>query len=449
MKFFKRVETVQNFDKPGRYILYWMQGAFRVRHNHSLEFAKYLCSKYNLPLKVLVIVDFSYPEANFRSFKFFLEGLKDVVVELTSKQINIDIVAGRFKDALKPYIDSAKIMVTDKSYLPALKNIKKAVYAESKITVYEVDTNLVVPVSLVSQKREYAAYTIRPKILKHLEDCKNDFEELTYKGAFLNPNIEINLDKIEDELLKQNLVFVSPAPYIGGYIEAKRILEEFISRKFKYYKDKRSDPNKDIESNLSPYLHFGNISPIEILNELKNAEGNSENYYSFQEELVVRRELSFNFTYYSNDLTNLENLLPSWAVKTLGDHKGDKREYIYSLDEFEEAKTHDEIWNAAQRELKNRGKIHNYMRMYWGKKIIEWSKTIDDAYKNMVYLNNKYAIDGRDPNSYVGILWCFGLHDRAFKEREIFGKVRWMSQKSLTKKFDLSEYVKKYGKANF
>jgi deoxyribodipyrimidine photo-lyase len=158
--------------------------------------------------------------------------------------------------------------------------------------------------------------------------------------------------------------------------------------------------------------------------------------------LVIRRELSHNFTYYSNDLTNLENLLPSWAIKTLHDHKDDKREYVYSLEEFEDNKTHDEIWNAAQRELKNIGKIHNYMRMYWGKKIIEWSKNIEYAYKNMIYLNNKYAIDGRDPNSYAGILWCFGLHDRAFKEREIFGKVRWMSQKSLVRKFDLNTYIK-------
>ncbi|MEO1784480.1 deoxyribodipyrimidine photo-lyase [Thermodesulfobium sp. 4217-1] len=442
MKFDRRVEEVQAFDKPGKYILYWMQGAFRTTYNHSLEYAKYLSNEQSLPLMVLVVIDFSYPEGNFRSFKFFLEGLKDVSDELISQQIGIDIVVGRFQDILRPYIDNAKMMVTDKSYLPNLINIKNAIYDENKITVYQVDTNLVLPVNLASPKREYAAYTIRPKILKHLEEHRHDFEEVKYNGAFLHPKIEIDLDNIENELIRQNLIFVSPAPYVGGYKEAKKNLDDFIGNKLKYYKDCRSDPNKDIESNLSPYLHFGNISPIEILNELEKVEGNPENYYSFQEELVVRRELSHNFTYYSNDLNNLENLLPSWAIKTFDEHEDDKREYVYSLEEFEDSKTHDEIWNASQRELKKRGKIHNYMRMYWGKKIIEWSKNIEDAYDAMIYLNNKYALDGRDPNSYVGILWCFGLHDRAFKERKIFGKVRWMSQGSLIRKFDLNKYIK-------
>jgi deoxyribodipyrimidine photo-lyase len=281
MKFYRRIEEVQVFDKPGKYILYWMQGAFRTRYNHSLEFAKYLSNEHLLPLMGLVIVDFSYPEGNFRSFKFFLEGLKDVSDELTSQQIGINIVIGRFQDVLRPYIDNSKIMVTDKSYLPTLKNIKNAIYDENKITVYQVDTNLILPVNLVSPKKEYAAYTIRPKILKHFEEYGNDFEEVRYKNEFLNSKIEINLDKIENELTKQNLIFVPSAPYIGGYKEAKKNLCDFFSKKFKYYKDSRSDPNKDIESNLSPYLHFGNISPIEILNELKNVEGNPENYYSF------------------------------------------------------------------------------------------------------------------------------------------------------------------------
>lgn len=442
MKFYRRVDEVQVFDKPGKYILYWMQGAFRTKYNHSLEFAKHLSNKQSLPLIVLIAVDFSYPEGNFRSFKFFLEGLKDVSEELIAHQIGIYIVIGNFQDVLRTYIDNAKIMVTDKPYLPTLKSIRNTIYSENKITVYEVDTNLILPVSLASSKKEYAAYTIRPKILKHLEDFRNDFEEVKYNNIFLTPNITIDFNNIENELNKQNLIFIPSAPYIGGYKEAKKILDEFISKKFKYYKDNRNDPDKNIESNLSPYLHFGNISPIEILNELEDLKVNPINYYSFLEELVVRRELAHNFTYYSGDLKNIETLLPSWAIKTFNEHKNDKREYVYSLEEFEDNLTHDEIWNAAQRELKNRSKIHNYMRMYWGKKIIEWSMTIEDAYNTMVYLNNKYAIDGRDPNSYVGILWCFGLHDRAFKERQIFGKVRWMSQSSLIRKFKLNKYIK-------
>jgi deoxyribodipyrimidine photo-lyase len=233
MKFYRRVEEVQIFDKPGKYILYWMQGAFRTRYNHSLEFAKYLSNEYLLPLRVLVIVDFSYPEGNFRSFKFFLEGLKDVFQELTSQQIGIDIIIGKFQDVLMTYVGNAKIMVTDKSYLPTLKNFRNAVYKENKITVYQVDTNLILPVNLVSTKREYAAYTIRPRILKYLEEYRNDFEEFKYKNAFLNSKTEIDFDDIENELNKQNLVFIPPAPYIGGYKEAKKILEDFVNKKFK------------------------------------------------------------------------------------------------------------------------------------------------------------------------------------------------------------------------
>ncbi|AEE14637.1 DNA photolyase FAD-binding protein [Thermodesulfobium narugense DSM 14796] len=442
MKFYKRIEKVQTFEKVGKYILYWMQGAFRVKYNHSFEYAKYLSNKHNIPLLVLIIVDFSYPEGNFRSFKFFLEGLKDVFEETISQQIGINIVVGSFQDVLKSYIDNAKIMITDKSYLPNLINIKNTIYSENKITIYQVDTNLVIPVNIVSQKKEYAAYTIRPKILKLLYEYRNDFEEIKYNGSFLKPKTEVDLNNIENELRKQNLVNVLPAPYIGGYKEAKKILDYFVSKKFKYYKDNRNNPEKESESNISPYLHFGNISPLEILDTLEIFDKSSENYYSFFEEMVIRRELAHNFTYYSNDLNNLENLLPAWAFKTFYEHKDDKREYVYSLEEFENSKTHDEIWNASQRELKKRGKIHNYMRMYWGKKIIEWSKNIEDAYDAMIYLNNKYALDGRDPNSYVGILWCFGLHDRAFKERKIFGKVRWMSQGSLIRKFGLNKYIR-------
>ena len=195
------------------------------------------------------------------------------------------------------------------------------------------------------------------------------------------------------------------------------------------------------ESDLSPYLHFGHISPREVAIKVrKAAKNNSSALEEFWEELIIRRELSFNFIYYNRMYDKFPELLPEWAQKTLKKHWDDQREYTYSKQEFETASTHDKYWNAAQLELIYRGKIHNYMRMYWGKKILEWSKTPNLAFDICLYLNNKYAIDGRDPNSYAGVAWCFGKHDRAWKERQIYGKVRYMNRNGLERKFKLENY---------
>jgi deoxyribodipyrimidine photo-lyase len=201
----------------------------------------------------------------------------------------------------------------------------------------------------------------------------------------------------------------------------------------------RNDPTLDYLSHLSPYLHFGQISPLYIA--LKVIDTDSRGKEAFLEELIVRRELSMNFVFYNEKYDSFE-AVPEWAKKTLKAHQKNKRQYTYSLEELETAQTHDAYWNAAQREMVGRGKMHGYMRMYWGKKIIEWSKTPEKAFQIALYLNNKYELDGRDPNGFTGVAWCFGKHDRPWGERPIFGNVRYMNDKGLKRKFDADRYVR-------
>jgi len=229
----------------------------------------------------------------------------------------------------------------------------------------------------------------------------------------------------------------------GGASEAKRLLADFISHKLKDYGELRSDPSLDCVSHMSPYLHFGQISPLYIAMQVQEAgKIPSKTREAYLEELIVRRELAMNFTQY-NPTYDSFRAIPDWAKRTLKGHQKDKREYVYSQDELEKGRTHDPYWNAAQKEMIVTGKMHNYMRMYWGKKILEWCASPEEAFRIAVYLNNKYELDGRDPNSFTGVAWCFGKHDRPWGERKIFGQVRYMNDVGLRRKFKIDDYVKK------
>ncbi|MCZ2845589.1 MAG: deoxyribodipyrimidine photolyase, partial [Candidatus Bathyarchaeota archaeon] len=227
----------------------------------------------------------------------------------------------------------------------------------------------------------------------------------------------------------------------GGNSVAKKHLEIFLKNKLDKYDELRNDPSLDFLSNMSPYLHFGQISPLYIALKVQDIESPGKNAYL--EELIIRRELSINYIFYNHNYDNL-NGLPAWSKETLRQHEKDQRDYIYSKSELENAETHDPYWNAAQNEMKLKGKMHGYMRMYWGKKIIEWSQSPQKAYKIALHLNDKYELDGRDSNGYTGIAWCFGKHDRPWKERKIFGKVRYMSAGGLERKFNIEKYANKF-----
>jgi deoxyribodipyrimidine photo-lyase len=256
-----------------------------------------------------------------------------------------------------------------------------------------------------------------------------DFESLVWEdiGNLLNKlKIKGEVDKVDG--------------FRGGTDQAMERLSEFLKSKIDGFQDLRNDPTMDYLSNMSPYLHFGQISPLYIaLQVLKTISPGKDAYL---EELIVRRELAMNFTFYNPNYDSL-NSLPEWAQKTLREHEKDKREYLYTCEELERAETHDAYWNAAQKEMVYQGKMHGYMRMYWGKKILEWTASPEEAYKVALYLNNKYELDGRDPNGYAGVAWCFGKHDRAWKEREVFGKVRYMNANGLRRKFKIERYVER------
>lgn len=440
-----RIRAIKEVSKKGRYILYWVQGAPRTRFNFSLEFAVYLANEHRLPLVVLVVVNPFYPEANFRSMKFFIEGLRDFKDALEGRNISFHLRLGSFHDVISSYYTGSGIMVTDTPYLPHIKKLREKVYEKLDATIYEVDNNLLVPVRIASSRREVGAYTLRPKILKLYRNFMS-FQEIVYKGDRPECVMEVDLENLAGFLNKYYKDELPETKLHGGEKEAHRTLNQFLESGFHHFADLRSNPAFDVESHLSPYLHFGFISPLEIILEASKVDTDPKNFDVLFEQLIVRRELAHNFTFYSENLSDLVDILPRWAYESLKNHEKDEREYIYTQDDLEKGDTHDVLWNAAQRELVFTGKIHNYMRMYWGKKIIEWTPSVDEAYRIMVYLNNKYALDGRDPNSYAGIGWCFGLHDRPFKERPIFGTVRYMSERGLRSKFEVEKYVARVSK---
>jgi deoxyribodipyrimidine photo-lyase len=228
--------------------------------------------------------------------------------------------------------------------------------------------------------------------------------------------------------------------YVGGASQALARLKDFLEHKLDHFTDLRNDPSQDFCSGLSPYLHFGQISPLTMALQVRATDSPGKD--ALIEELIVRRELAFNFVHYNPRYDQYDGLAP-WALRTLNFHAKDHREFLYTPEQFEQADTHDPYWNAAQREMVVTGRMHGYMRMYWGKKILEWSKTPKEAFDTALYLNNKYELDGRDPNGYAGVAWCFGQHDRAWGERPVYGKVRYMNANGLKRKFNIEAYVAK------
>lgn len=309
----------------------------------------------------------------------------------------------------------------------------------------QVETNVIVPIEVASIKEEYSAYTLRNKISKRLEEFALPLNEREYDKH--STDLELHFDEYDiediDKAISQLTIDKTVKRviyYKGGTSKAKLLLEDFISNKLSHYSELKNEPSEAYSSNMSPYLHFGQISPLYIYIKLMDIY--IEDKKAFLEELIIRRELSMNFVFY-NDKYDCYECLPSWAVNTLEKHLVDLREFIYSVKELEAAKTHDDYWNAAQKEMLITGKMHGYMRMYWGKKILEWSKTPQEAYNTAIYLNNKYLLDGRDPNGFAGIAWCFGKHDRPWGERTIFGLVRFMNDKGLKRKFNMERYMQK------
>lgn len=434
----------ENETTDGDYVLYWMQATQRVRYNHALGYAVGEANTLNLPVVVYFGLTDDFPEANVRHYRFMLEGLKETAAGL--EELGIQMIAVRTSPPAGAIELSkgASLAVVDRGYLKVQKSWRETAARGMDCPLIEVESDVVVPVEEASDKEEYAARTIRPKINDLLDKYLVDFDLATPDRDSLDLEIRgDSLDLDDPGGLASSLdVDRSVRPvdsYHGGYENARRRLDDFVEVKLDSYPEESNDPGKDYLSGLSPYLHFGQISPIEIALTVQEAGGPGVD--DFLEELIVRRELSMNFVHYNEDYDDLWKSIPGWAEESLKEHAEDNREYLYSPEEFEDGKTHDPYWNAAQLEMNLTGKTHGYMRMYWVKKILQWTENPQSAYEIAIYLNNKYELDGRDPNGFTGVAWCFGKHDRAWKEREVLGKVRYMSAGGLERKFAIDDYV--------
>jgi deoxyribodipyrimidine photo-lyase len=427
-------------------IIYWMSRDQRLNDNWALIFAQERAIKKKQPLIVVFCLQPEFLTATPRIYKFMLEGLKQIEQGLKSLNIQFIILEGSPEKKITEFIDTFKVssIITDFSPLKPKRNWIHKLLEKIQIPLYEVDTHNIIPCWEVSNKKEYAAYTLRAKIQKRLNQFLDNFplvrpHPYNWKESYAN----IDWDDFSSYIkLEGNKLHESE--FQAGETEGNSILNLFITNKLKTYSQNRNNPNLNGTSNLSPYLHFGQICSQRVVLEASKIMKISSLKGGFYDEIIVRKELSDNFCYYEPNYDNIDGL-HDWAKATLNIHRRDKREYIYTMEDFEMAKTHDKLWNAAQMQMVTTGKMHGYLRMYWAKKILEWTETPEIAMEIAIFLNNKYELDGRDPNGYAGIAWSIGgIHDRAWNERQVFGKIRYMSFNGMKRKFNINQFIERF-----
>lgn len=435
----------------GRYVLYWMQMFKRATHNHALNFAARMANERGLPLVVYEGLKYYYPHANDRLHTFILEGVAEKREAFARRGVRYVFYLQR--DANDPrhtvagLAAESALVVTDDFPCFIIPGHNRRLVAQVRVPVYAVDSNGIIPLSALG-KEEYAARTIRPKIKRLLPAYSAPLQ--TVRVARSAPDLKVHCPEtlVTDENVAALVAScdidhaVAPSPvYRGGARAGGTRLRHFVKKILPRYDTSRNEPAIDGTSRLSSYLHFGFLSAQEIVGAVESADAPRAAKEAYLEELIVRRELSFNFTRHNASYDSLD-AVPDWARRTMDEHAGDPRPALLTDEQIEGARSYDELWDATQRELLRTGEIHNYARMLWGKKVIEWRGTYDDAFRLLERLNNKYALDGRNPNSYAGILWCFGKHDRAWgPERPVFGKLRFMTSQSTGRKFDARGYA--------
>jgi deoxyribodipyrimidine photo-lyase len=437
-------------NSQAKYVLYWSRLNRRVDSNHALLHAVERANELGLPVLCHESLSCADKHASDRLHQFILEGVPEQARRLERLGVGYCFLLRRRdsepEDVLDRLAQEAGCVVSDD--YPASVAAESNADAASGIKVRHeaVDSSCVVPMRLL-QKREYAAYTIRPKIRRllpqYLQPCPVPRVAERWRQPLPEWHTRVTEAAIP-ALLAGCEIDHSVAPsigYTGGRRAAEKLLAHFLDENLRRYARERNEPAAHATSNLSPYLHCGQISSLEIaLAVRRHAEQNQLIADEYLDELIVRRELAFNYALHVASPACLANL-PDWAKETLRKHAQDRREPAYGYEQFAAAQTHDELWNACQREMLLRGKIHGYYRMYWGKKIIEWSRTCQDALETMLRIHDRYALDGRDPNTYTNILWCFGLHDRPWPSRRIFGSVRYMSYEGMRRKTGVDDYI--------
>jgi deoxyribodipyrimidine photo-lyase len=434
----------------GKYVLYWAQMNRRVDANHDLLHAIEIANRYKSPVLYYEGLTCSYEYANDRLHTFILEGVPETAKRLQKAGIGYIFYLRPTKNApnnvFYELARNAAAVVTDDYPTFIARHHNSRVPGKLDVAFYAVDSSCIVPMRRI-EKREYAAYTIRPKIKRLLPEYFKPVEKVHVKRRFdlqiPNFHTEVHEDTIA-ELVDSCDIDHTVAPSLtfrGGRLAAERRLQHFLRHNLKRYAKDRNQPSEHATSEMSPYLHFGQISSLEIALAVRDYALNHKLIsHEYLEELIVRRELAFNYASHVEEPEKLENL-PEWCQEDMGKHAHDKRDPIYTRKQLESAETHNELWNATQKEMLLRGKIHGYYPIYWGKKIIEWSPTYQEALDTMIYIHGRYALDGRDPNTFTNILWCFGLHDRPWYERPIFGRMRYMSHEGMKRKTNIGAYI--------
>jgi deoxyribodipyrimidine photo-lyase len=439
----KRIRFIRSDTGHSGPVVYWMSRDQRVKDNWALLFAQDIAVAQRMPLAVIFCLAPHFLNATIRQYGFMMKGLEELETTLREKHIPFYLVTGFPEQQIPAFIEKYRVgaLVTDFDPLRIKRQWKESVAKSIAIPFYEVDAHNIVPCWMASPKQEYGAYTFRSKIRKCLRDFLEDFpvvKKQLFHWKYRVPHIDwagaIQALPVERGVPEVHWM-------IPGEKGGQKVLKKFLQRKLSLYGEKRNDPAQQAQSHLSPYLHYGQVSAQRVALEVLKSDAERGTRESFLEELIVRRELADNFCFYNAHYDRFAGF-PQWAKKTLNEHRNDVRRYLYPPEVFEKAGTHDDLWNAAQREMVKRGKMHGYMRMYWAKKILEWTESPEKALEIAIYLNDRYELDGRDPNGYAGISWSIGgVHDRAWNEREIFGKVRFMSYNGCRSKFDIKAYI--------
>jgi deoxyribodipyrimidine photo-lyase len=433
------------------FVLYWIQIAHRAEQNFALTAAIEAANRLRLPLVVYHGLGCTYPHANDRITRFILEGVAELPQRFARRGIRYHFYLRQTdrdpNNLVYLLAKRAALVVTDDFPAFIIPGQSRNVASRVDVATWAVDTNGMVPLAAIPGE-QYGAYTIRPKLRRLFPEHWKPVPE----PKLLRDSLAVRLDIPEtsvtaegiDGLLARSDIDHTVIPsriYRGGYRQARARLERFVASPLASYATARNEPGQERTSRLSAYLHFGQIAVQEIAAAVSAAQGAPQaDRDAYLEELIVRRELAFNFCRYNPHHQTLE-ALPAWAKATLAKHASDPRPWQYAPEAFEAAQTHDELWNAIQAELLVTGTMFGYYRMYWGKKIIEWSANPAEAQATMIRLHDTYALDGRDPNTYASILWCFGKHDRPWSERPVLGTVRCMSRAGMESKTRVADYL--------
>lgn len=439
----ERIRKLNTFEPTKGPVLYWMNRDMRIEDNWALFFAQQVAKQREAPLMIVYNLDPTFLGGRRRQLEFKKEILRELEIRCQEKNIAFTVlIEHETVQSLVRFCVTHEVgaVVTDMSPLRLQQAWVRELQSSLKVAFYQVDTHNCIPVWIASQKQEFGAYTIRPKIQKLLPTYLEEFPDIEQHPYTLTTPLSVPWADIEALCIEAEETPEYQYLFHGGSHEAWRILQKFMKERLPTYHEKRNDPNEVALSDLSPYLHYGCIAPARIALEVQKNPAPEEAKAAFLEELIVRRELSDNFCYYNAQYDSPLGY-PQWAQKTHALHKEDLREYTYGLETFETGTTHDPLWNACQKEMLLTGKMHGYMRMYWAKKILEWTPSVAVAHEYALLLNDRYELDGRDPNGYVGIAWALGgVHDRAWVERDIFGQIRYMNYNGCKRKFDVDAY---------